>query len=106
MELLETGKMPNEEISKKPKKKKIDLIPRNRFEKAEIPKPSKIKRCKSTRAAQNKKEIIENDDNEIKMVYNTKYNAPINQTKATNKIDVNKMNKIYNDGLYNKRASR
>lgn len=120
-QLMQTGKITNyfeeENKNSKNKKKKIDLVPRHRFQKDEIiPHKNDIKkRCQSANKlkkvnGQNKtltnhyegstnNEIGEED--EIKMVYNTNNNVKVIGTKAKNPVTINnipKTGKIGNIG--------
>ena len=112
-ELMQTGKITNyfeeENKNSKIKKKKIDLVPRHRFQKDEIiPHKNDIKkRCQSAnklkKVNEQNKNLTNNyegsthneigEEDEIKMVYNTNNNVKVIGTKAKNPVTINNLSK-------------
>ena len=97
------------------KKKKIDLVPRHRFQKDDInvKRESIKKRCQSANKFKNAnssrvKSATEGKEEEIKMIYNTNHNVDVIATKANknplvlNGSKTSKVGNIGNPALFEK----
>ena len=103
-----------EETNPKVKKKKIDLVPRHRFQKDDInvKRESIKKRCQSANKFKNanssRVKSNEGKEEEIKMIYNTNHNVEVVATKAKknplelNGSNTNKVGNIGNPVLFEK----
>ena len=104
-----------EETNPKVKKKKIDLVPRHRFQKDDInvKRESIKKRCQSANKFKNAnssrvKSATEGKEEEIKMIYNTNHNVDVIATKANknplvlNGSKTSKVGNIGNPALFEK----